>query len=122
MKTLLIVDDDAALRDVMRKVLEKAGYSVLTAANGTEGLDLLRSTQVAAVITDIIMPEMEGLETIRTMRVSWPNLPIVAISGGGRPNRADFLRAAQAFGAKRTLHKPFRNDELLEAVRFAIGD
>ncbi len=120
-KTVLVIDDNTSFLEIQRKVLEKAGYSVLTAKDGAIGLDLLRSNSVVAVITDIIMPGMEGIETIRAMRKSWPDLPIVAMSGGGRQGNVDFLTAAKAFGAKYVLHKPFRDYELLDAVRRAVG-
>jgi CheY-like chemotaxis protein len=92
MKTVLVIDDDVSFLEIQRKVLEKAGYSVLTAENGAEGLDLLRSNSVAVVVCDIFMPGMEGIETIQAIRKSWPDLAVIAISGGGRLGKADFLR------------------------------
>ncbi len=87
MKTVLVIDDDVSFLEIQRKMLEKAGYSVLTAEDCAAGLGLLRANPVAVVVTDIVMPEMEGIEMIRTMRKLWPDLPIIAISGGANSQR-----------------------------------
>ena len=119
--TVLVIDDDRLVRDSLNRVLSKAGFTVLTAENGARGIQILAQNNASVVVTDIIMPEMEGIQTIQELRKQWPNLPIIAISGGGRRGNLDFLKAAAAFGARAVLQKPFSNDDLVSAVRTAIA-
>jgi CheY-like chemotaxis protein len=97
--------------------LEGAGYEVAEAPDGTQGIRLYRQQPCDLVITDIIMPEKEGLETIRELRRDFPDVKILAISGGGRIRPDEYLPLAKKFGAHRTLAKPFEQKELLEAVQ-----
>jgi CheY-like chemotaxis protein len=122
MTRILVIDDEAAVRRMLRQMLEKAGYEVVEAPNGAVGLDLYHEHPVDLVITDILMPEKEGIETISTLRKTAAGVKIIAISGGGggRLNKEDVLFSAQAFGAVRTLAKPFDREELLVAVREAL--
>lgn len=116
MARILIADDDANLRMILRDMLQQAGHHVGEASNGQEAIDFTHSEQVDLVITDIIMPDKEGIETIIEIRKSHPDVKIIAASGGGRCSAEDYLEAADAFGADRTLMKPFGRDELLSAV------
>lgn len=116
MATILIIDDEEALRLVARRALEAAGHSVLEADNGRDAMAVLAKTTPDLVITDIIMPEQEGLQTIREIRKRRLPVKILAVSGGGRVARLDFLDFAAEFGADRTLAKPFRVPELLGIV------
>ncbi len=120
-RKVLIIDDEEFVRLTLGQILKKAGFDVIDAANGELGLRKLRQGPVDLVITDIIMPEKEGIETIIEIRRDYPDLPIVAISGGGRSGNTDFLKVAKAFGAKETLQKPFRVNEVLDAVHGALG-
>jgi DNA-binding response OmpR family regulator len=117
MKKILVVDDDSTVRELLRVVLEREGYHVTTAADGKEAIRLFRQKPADLIITDIIMPEQEGLKTIYDLRRDHPSVPVIAISGGGQYGLGDYLEAATAFGADRTFAKPFDRSELLDAVR-----
>ena len=122
MAKILIIDDEEMVRDVLRQTLEREGYQVEAAADGERGLDLFQSWRPDLVITDILMPGKEGLETIRELRAADPDVQIIAISGGGDRGDLNFLRAASMFGAVRTLSKPISRDDLLPMVRDIVGD
>ena len=115
-KRILVIDDEDLIREVVKEMLEAEGYVVSTAANGREGLRLYRKEPADLIITDIFMPEMEGLETIRELLRSSPKVKIVAISGGGEKGMLSFLSHAKRFGAVQTLEKPFSREELLTIV------
>lgn len=117
MARILIIDDDAQLRATLREVLELEGYEVVEAHNGREGLERYQEAPPEVMIMDILMPEQDGLETIMTLRRVDPQVKIIAISGGGQTGRTDFLHLATMLGVQRTLRKPFRPQELIEAVR-----
>jgi DNA-binding response OmpR family regulator len=112
---ILVVDDDAAVRDSIAMVLDGAGFQVDQADHGASGMRLLRANEPELVITDILMPHKEGIETIREIRAVLPQTPIIAISGSAEP-RADYLKMAQSFGASAILAKPFDPVVLLELV------
>lgn len=116
MSRILVIDDDKFVRASIRVVLEGAGHEVSDASDAEVGLGLQRANPFDAVIVDLIMPNKEGLETIRELKTDFPSLPIIAISGGGEIVRKNFFQAAELFGAKLTLEKPFGGRELLEAV------
>jgi CheY-like chemotaxis protein len=118
---ILIVDDEADLRALMRKTLERAGYELVEAADGREAIRSFRERTPALVITDIFMPEMDGLELIMTLRDHVPLVPIIVISGGGRHQDGTAALAARALGAKVVLTKPFTSDDILTAVRRLLG-
>jgi DNA-binding response OmpR family regulator len=115
--TILVIDDDEAVRYAIRRVARDEGFTVALAANGDGGLALLESVSPALVITDLIMPEKEGLGTIRELRKRRPDLPVIAISGGGRLVGRDFLDLARKLGAQETLAKPFEPEQLVDAMR-----
>jgi DNA-binding response OmpR family regulator len=112
MTNVLVIDDDDEVRDFLVRLLARRGYSVTGACNGEAGLASLAAESFALVITDIVMPDMEGLETIKRMRRGNPAMPIIAISGGGS-SQVDYLKFARKFGADAVLAKPFDPDELL---------
>ncbi len=116
MAKILVIDDEELARFTVRKYLMSAGHSVIEAKDGLEGLALQDKDPCDLVITDIIMPEKEGLETILELRQADSGLPIIAISGGGREGYSDYLEAARPFGANCSLAKPFSQDDLLSAV------
>ena len=116
MARILIIDDEDELRSMLRQMLEHAGHEVTEAADGAIGIEIYERDTPDLIITDIIMPEKEGVETIIALRRADPTLPIIAISGGGRLDATDFLSMAKKLGARQTLTKPFRRDQLLEAV------
>ncbi len=119
-KKILVIDDEAVIRETITEMLQRAGYEVWAAADGGEDIKLFREKDVDLVITDIIMPEVEGIETIRTLLQDQPDIKIIAISGGGRISNDDLLQMAGHFGAKLTLKKPFEREELLTAVRTVL--
>ena len=104
---VLVIDDDPVARMTLRAILEDEGYSVTCAEDGRRGLEAFRKLSPDLVVTDIIMPEKEGIETIRELQSIWPEGPIIAISGGGRTGNTDYLRLARGMGANAVLMKPF---------------
>jgi DNA-binding response OmpR family regulator len=114
---ILVIDDDYLVRFTLARLLRKKGYDVVTAADGERGMTVFRSTAPDLVITDIIMPEQEGIETIRLMRRDRPDAKIIAISGGARFGDLDVLEIARKLGADDVIHKPFDAAELLSRVR-----
>ena len=119
---LLVIDDDNLVRAALTDMLQTAGFEVITAANGRLGLELLATTPVDAIITDILMPEQEGLETIREARSRYPEVRILAISGGGATGvETQLLKFAESFGADQTLQKPFTGSQLVAAVRVLLA-
>jgi CheY-like chemotaxis protein len=121
MKHILLVEDDEVLRSLLRISLEKMGHTVTEARDGKEGLALFKKGPVDLVVTDLMMPEKEGLETIRELRRGQPELKIIAMSGGGRTNARDVLKAAKAFGATTVFSKPFSVADLRNAVEELLG-
>jgi CheY-like chemotaxis protein len=114
---ILLVDDNDAIRTVLRRLLARSGFDVVEARNGVEALAAHRAQPADIVVTDLIMPEKEGLETILELRRMQPRLRIIAMSGGGRVRAQDYLKLAAALGASRTLAKPFSEAELLKAIQ-----
>jgi CheY-like chemotaxis protein len=125
-KKILIIDDEKDVRIVLREVLQRAGYEALVAADAREGLDKLADEGVDLVITDVIMPGMDGVATVEKIREGHPDVPIIVISGGGNVAPMDYepgaistsayLASATNAGADRTLTKPFERQELVKAV------
>lgn len=113
---ILVIDDDEQMRILLRQVMEWAGHHVVEAENGRQGMQLQREHQADLVITDLIMPEQEGLETITTLKKEFPGTKIIAISGGGRIGPEAYLPAAQELGADRVFSKPFDIRELATVV------
>ena len=102
-------------------MLERAGYEVLEAPDGRVGMRVFREEQAHLVITDIVMPEKEGLETIMTLRREFPDVKIVAVSGAGRLGPQDYLHMAKVLGVQHTFSKPFEMRQMLDAVRKLTG-
>ena len=121
MTRILIIDDEEMVRDMLRQTLERAGYEVLEASEGGMGLRLFHSHKPDLIITDILMPGREGIETILELHKKAPAAKIIAISGGGRVSKQDFLPIAQSFGAVKTLAKPFERQDLLAAVQMVLA-
>ena len=122
MARILIIDDDERVRTMIRQMLERAGYETIEAPDGKVAAGIYRRTPPDLIVTDIIMPEREGLEIITELRREHPNIKIIAISGGGRVSGVDYLDLAKKLGADRTLAKPFHQEELLDAVRTLLGE
>jgi DNA-binding NtrC family response regulator len=113
---ILIIDDDSAVRDTILAILESKGYSAVAAADGEHGLDLFRSERPDLVISDIIMPNKDGIETILAMHRERAETKIIAISGGGRLGNVDYLEIVKNFGACEVIAKPFDPDELIGCI------
>jgi DNA-binding response OmpR family regulator len=118
---ILVIDDEPPVRALLQTVLERAGYDVVTAPDGNKGLRYFHDFPTDLIITDIVMPEKEGLETIRELRMDYPEVKIIAISGGGRIAPEPYLSMAERFGAVRSFAKPVKADVLLGAVEELIG-
>jgi two-component system chemotaxis response regulator CheY len=116
MATILVIDDDAQVRAALRRILERAGYTVVTAADGQAGMRLHRERPADLIITDLFMPDQDGIETIRQLRREGPAVPILAVSGGDQTGAMDLREGAALLGASRTLGKPFELAQLLAAV------
>jgi len=116
----LLIDDNDMFRELVRAMLLGTGYELLEAADGKAGLACYRPGQIAVVITDILMPEMDGLETIRALRRIDPGVRIIATSGAGQAG-SGYLSIAVKLGARRSLIKPFSRDELLTAFREVLA-
>jgi DNA-binding response OmpR family regulator len=116
-QTILIIDDDPYARGTLQMILEEEGYAVLCAEDGERGLAAFHVSAPDLVVTDLIMPNKEGLETIREIRRSGATTPIIAVSGGGRLKAADLLVLADHLGADAVLAKPFDADDLVTKVR-----
>jgi len=116
MATILVIDDDGGMRRLILRVLAPRGHALLEAENGQQGMKLLEEQQPDLIITDILMPRKEGIETIREVLGRSPGTKIIAISGGGGSQNLMFLDMARTFGAHAALAKPFRPDELIETV------
>ena len=116
MARILVIDDDEQVLDMLYQSLTREGYDVLRASNGEQGLRLYRQEPVDLIITDIIMPEKEGIETIIELRQDFPDVKIIAMSGGGRIGTNDYLHLAKIFGVQRTFTKPVAREQLLDAI------
>ena len=116
MARILVVDDDQFLRLLITRALETAGHSVSSCENGRQAVEHIQHADTDLLITDILMPEMDGVDTVRAIRRLQPDLPIIAISAGGPAKASDFLSLAQAFGATETLTKPFRPEDIVAAA------
>ncbi len=117
MARIRIIDDDAQVLEMLRQTFEREGYEVMIAFDGKEGLRLYRENPTDLIITDLIMPEKEGIETIMELRRDFPDVKIIAMSGGGRLDPEQYLRMAKSFGVQYTFAKPFKKRDFLKAVR-----
>ncbi len=117
MPRILIIDDEGQFRAYLRWMLERAGYEVLEAPDGVKGTALYRESLVDLVIVDLLMPRKTGIDVIMELRRDFPDVKIIAVSGGGPQGDFDFLPAARVVGAHRTFLKPFKQQELLAAIK-----
>lgn len=123
MKRILVIDDDIQVRQLLKQILEQAGYEVAEAPDGKVGIRLYRDKPADLIITDIIMPEKEGVETIIELRRDFPDVKIIAISGGSRGIDAqNCLSYVKQLGVMRTFAKPVDRGELLVAVEELLSD
>jgi DNA-binding response OmpR family regulator len=114
---ILLIDDEPALRDLFKALLEAQGHEVAIAEHGRAAMEILRQQPFDLVMTDVLMPEQDGIETIVQIRSHWPKLRVLAMTGGGHLDAHYYLRVAKNLGATSLLQKPFSADELLHAIR-----
>jgi CheY-like chemotaxis protein len=131
MQNILVIDDEPDVRDAVKRVLDRAGYSVRTVDNATDALAELKRVATDVVITDIIMPKIDGVQAIESIRKAFPSVRIIAISGGGnfgistyQPTAITttaYLASAEVAGAHLALTKPFESGDLIQAVEKVLG-
>ncbi len=114
---ILIIDDDELVRLTLKNLVKKAGFLVSEADNGRTGMDMFAKERPQIVITDILMPDKEGLETITEMRKISPHAAIIAMSSGGSTKNLSFLQLAKQLGANYTITKPIKPDVLMAAIK-----
>ncbi len=121
MARILIIDDDDQVRAMLMQAMRRQNFEAAEARNGMEGLKLNRERPADLIITDIIMPEKEGIETIRELKKEFPDVKIIAMSGGGRIGPDSYLKMARGLGASQTLKKPVDLKVLIAAVNDLLG-
>ena len=121
MARIILIDDDNAVRATTRRVLERAGHEVLEASDGAAGLKLLAQTGADLVITDVFMPGLDGMVTLRRVRKEFPQVKVIVMSGGASYGLLDLRHEAQLLGAAATLGKPYERTELLRLVSTVLG-
>lgn len=121
MAQILLVDDNEPLLELTGRVLQRAGHQVSLSTNGRDALNLVQDKTFDLVITDLVMPEKEGIETILELRRKFPALRIIAMSGGGLADPETNLKLARHLGAVHTLAKPFSSEEFLAAVASVLS-
>jgi len=122
MALILVTDDEENIRGFMRQALEMEGHEVLEAENGRKALEILENNAtINLVVTDMIMPDMDGLELIRNIQRDMPSMRVVAVSGGGAIEADKYLEFAHRLGALITLEKPVEIDAFLDAIESALS-
>jgi DNA-binding NtrC family response regulator len=118
---ILVVDDEESIRDLLAQILRKLGHQVVTAIDGREASAAISGNKFDLVITDLLMPERDGLELIAELRQRFPKIRVVAMTGGGHIPREHYLFVAKNLGAHSLLEKPFDQEGLIEAIKTALG-
>ena len=121
MARILVIEDEIQLREMLQEMLERAGHDVMATPNGEAGVTCYRQEGANVVVTDIEMPRKNGFQVIQELRCDFPDIKIIAISGGGSRDKLDSLSHAEMLGAQRTLRKPFHMQHLLDAVAELLG-
>jgi len=121
MTNILVIDDELQVREILQQMLERKGYSVCLAENGVEAMETCKNQNLDLVIVDMVMPEKNGLETIKELKRDYPSIKIIAISGGHMIGPKRYLDNAKTFGADRFFEKPFSSGEILGAVEELVG-
>lgn len=121
MPTILLIEDDELFRTTLAEALDSQGYTVFQATDGDEGLKMFKARPTDLVLTDIVMPNKEGIATVRELRRASSNLGIIAMSGGLAKDAPLYLLLAGGLGADRTLQKPFPLSVLLQAVKEVLA-
>ncbi len=122
MAEIMVVDDEEQIRMMIKQLLEREGHKVIAISNGAEAVRAYRRNPVDLIITDLIMPDKEGIEIITELKREFPEVKIIAMSGGGRVGPDNYLFLAEKLGAQRTFSKPFDPQELLSAIEEILGE
>ncbi|MGD9182468.1 MAG: response regulator [Desulfobacterales bacterium] len=122
MARILIIDDEPQIRSMLRLMLERVGYEIAEAPDGIEGIRKYRENPADLIITDLIMPNKDGIGMIIDLKKEFPKVKIIAMSGGGVNRPEGYLDGAKKLGATRTLTKPIDRDEMLKAVKETLKD
>ncbi len=122
MYTILVIDDDPIMRETISDILSLQGYKVILASSGVQAMLHLQNVSVNLIITDVIMPDKDGIEVIMVATKEYPQVKILAISGGGYISADNYLKMASSLGAHSTLVKPFDIDDLVGKVNNLIGN
>jgi len=117
MERILIIDDEPQIRSMLTLMLEREGYEVVEAPDGVDGIKIYRQNPADLIITDLIMPNKDGIGMIIDLKKEFPNVKIIAMSGGGLNKPDGYLKGAKKLGAACTLTKPIDREKMLEAVR-----
>ncbi len=120
MAHILVIEDDEVMKDMLIQMLEREGYTVESTSNGTPAERILGQHDISLIITDIVMPEKDGLETIMSVRKSGSSIPVIAVSGGGRIHPDSYLDMASQLGADHLFKKPFDRRDFLNTVAECI--
>lgn len=119
---ILLIDDDNNARKVLRKMLERMGHTVTEAVDGSKGIKAYNKNEIDLVVTDIVMPEKEGIEMIFEMRRINPEVKIIAMSGGGTLGSMEYLEMAEKLGARRSISKPIKYQDFLETIEETLNE
>jgi DNA-binding NtrC family response regulator len=122
MARILIIDDEPQIRSMLRLMLERVGYEVMEAADGMEGIRQYRDNPADVIMTDLIMPNKDGIGMIIELKKEFPQIKIIAMSGGGVNRPEGYLDGAKKLGASRTLTKPIDRDEMMSAVKETLKE
>ena len=122
MSKILVIDDEASIQKLLTAIFERGGHEVMTAGNGNEGIALLDSYEPDLIVCDLLMPEKEGLETIREIREKNADVKIIAISGGGVVQPEMYLKLAEKVGANQSFTKPVNSSALMSAVNTLLAN
>jgi CheY-like chemotaxis protein len=120
MARILVIEDHPSFRDTLIAMLQSADHDVLSARNGREALDILAADKFDLLVTDVLMPEVDGIEVLTALQKMPSPLPVIAISGGGALPASLALSLSSALGAKAVLFKPFYRQELIDAIDCAL--
>jgi len=121
MPKILIVEDDIVFATALTRILARFGYQCFSAKNGSEGIAMVELDSPDVVLTDIVMPEKEGIEFIIEMREKFPCIPLIAMSGGGTRGEMTYLKIARSLGAVSTLEKPFPIEQVVTEIERVLG-
>ena len=122
LKNILLVDDEEPIRKMIRAVLGEDSYSFIEASNGAKALEILETQSFDLIITDVIMPDCDGIELVLNVRKKLPDIQVIVMSGGGRVRADPYLSLAEKLGAARVFEKPFDTTELRETVSELLGE